>query len=185
MANTTEFNRDDVILMNGLPHLITKKEFYSPCKGGSFSRMEFKNLKTGQTIRQTVRTGEKLEVIDIDTKNVQFLYVDSEIAYFMDGETFEQYPIPLERIHGGTDYLHAEARYIGKIYEGELIAITVPFKIAVLITETSDAVKGNTSGGAMKEAVLETGAKVQVPLFINQDEKIIISTETNSYVSRA
>ncbi len=184
MAFTVEFNKDDVVLVNNVPHLIIKKEFYAPCKGGSFSRMEFKNLKTNQIVRQTVRTGEKLEVVDVETKSMQFLYADAEIANFMDSETFEQYAIPVERITGGTDYLSPEEKYRGKIYEEELIAITIPFKVTLTIAETSDAVKGSTATGAMKDAVLDTGAKIQVPLFITNGEKVIVSTETNTYVSR-
>ena len=184
MAFTSEITKGMIVLMNNEPHIVIEKEFYSPGKGGSFTRTKFKNIKTGKIINQTIKTGEKLDQLEIETKTMQYLYADEKEAYFMDPTSFDQLTIPLDMIEGGTDYLHTEGKYIIIIYENQAISVQLPSKIALLVTETSDAVKGNTSGNATKEAIVETGAKVYVPLFIKTGDKIIVNTETRLYVGK-
>ncbi len=184
MALTSEITRGMIILYNNEPHIVIEKEFYSPGKGGSFTRTKFKNIKTGKIFTQTIKTGEKLEQLEIETKTMQYLYADEKEAYFMDPISFDQLTIPLDMIDGGADYLHPDAKYIVILYEDQAISVQLPSKIALVVTETSDAVKGNTSGNATKEAIVETGAKVYVPLFIKTGDKVIINTETRLYYSK-
>jgi len=171
-------------MFNKEPHLILEKEFYSPGKGAAFNRTRLKSLKTGKIINQVFKSGEKVEEIEVETKTMQFIYIDGNDAYFMDPETYDQVSVSLDIIDRGTNYLHPDAKYVTVNYEGEVLSVQLPGKIALEVTETSDATKGNTATNATKEAVLETGAKVQVPLFIKQGEKVIINTETNSYVGK-
>lgn len=173
-----------IINFNNEPHVVIEKEFYSPGKGGAFTRTKIKNIKTGKILNQVFKSGEKLDELDIETKTMQYLYADENEAYFMDPVTFDQLSVSLGMIDGGMDWLHADGKYIIIIYEGQAISVQLPAKIALQVTETSDAVKGNTSGNATKEAILETGAKVYVPLFIKQNDKVIINTETSQYVSK-
>ncbi len=184
MAFTSEITRGMIINFNNEPHILISKEFYSPGKGGAFTRTKLKNIKTGKNLNHVFKSGEKLDQLDIETKTMQFLYADENDSYFMDPETFEQLTISLDMIDGGTDFLHTEGKYIIIIYEGEAISVQMPAKIALIVNETSDAVKGNTSGNATKEAILETGAKVYVPLFIKTGERVVINTETRQYVSK-
>ena len=184
MAFTSEITRGMIISFNNAPHVVIEKEFYSPGKGGSFTRTKLKNIKTGKIENHVFKSGDKLDQLDIETKTMQYLYVDEKDAYFMDPESFDQLTIPLEMIDGGTDWLHTEAKYIVIIFEGLAISVQLPSKITLVVNETSDAVKGNTSGNATKEAILETGAKVYVPLFIKQTDKVVINTETRLYVSK-
>lgn len=184
MAFTSEITRGMIINFNNEPHVLIAKEFYSPGKGGAFTRTKLKNIKTGKILNHVFKSGEKLDQLDIETKTMQFLYADENDSYFMDPETFEQLTISLDMIDGGTDFLHTEGKYIIIIYQGEAISVQMPAKIALIVNETSDAVKGNTSGNALKEAILETGAKVFVPLFIKVGEKVVINTETRQYVSK-
>ena len=184
MAFTSEITRGMIINFNNEPHVLIAKEFYSPGKGGAFTRTKLKNIKTGKILNHVFKSGEKLDQLDIETKTMQFLYADENDSYFMDPETFEQLTISLDMIDGGTDFLHTEGKYIIIIYEGEAISVQMPAKIALIVNETSDAVKGNTSGNATKEAILETGAKVYVPLFIKTGERVVINTETRQYVSK-
>ncbi len=184
MAFTSEITRGMIINFNNEPHVLIAKEFYSPGKGGAFTRTKLKNIKSGKILNHVFKSGEKLDQLDIETKTMQFLYADDTDSFFMDPETFEQMTISLDMIDGGTDFLHTEGKYIIIIYEGEAISVQMPAKIALVVTETSDAVKGNTSGNATKEAILETGAKVYVPLFIKTGEKVVINTETRQYVSK-
>jgi elongation factor P len=184
MALTSEITRGMIVLFNNEPCIVIDKEFYSPGKGGSFTRTKFKNIKTGKIFTQTIRSGEKLDQLEIETKTMQYLYADEKEAYFMDPISFDQISIPLDMIEGGMDYLHVEAKYIVILYEGQAISVQLPSKIGLVVAETSEAVKGNTSGNATKEAIMETGAKVFVPLFIKQGDKILINTETRLYVSK-
>lgn len=184
MAFTTEITRGMIIMYNNEPHIIIDKEFYSPAKGGAFTKTKLKNVRTGKIIAQTFRSGEKLDSLDVETKTMQFLYSDETDAYFMDPISFEQINISLSQISGGTNYLHSEGKYIIMLFEDRPISIQMPLKISLKVTETSDGVKGNTATNATKDAILETGMHIQVPLFIKVGDKIAINTESDTYVSK-
>jgi elongation factor P len=184
MAYTTEIRKGMIINYNNEPYIIIAKEFYSPGKGAAFTRTKIKNIKTGKILNQVFKSGEKLEELDVETKTMQYLYADGKEIFFMDPISFEQLSVAIDMIDGGTDYLHPEAKYIIIIYDGAAISVQLPAKIALKVVETSDAVKGNTSGSATKEAILETGAKVFVPLFITQEDTVVVNTETGLYVSK-
>lgn len=184
MAYTTDIRKGMILKFNNEPYLLISKEFYSPGKGAAFTRTKIKNIKTGKILNQVFKSGEKIEELDVDTKTMQYLYADEREAYFMDPVSFEQLSVPLDMIDGKMDYLHTEGKYIIIIYEGSAISVQLPAKIGLNVTETSEAVKGNTSGSATKEAILETGAKVFVPLFIRQNDRVLINTETGLYVSK-
>jgi elongation factor P len=184
MAATSELSRGMIIRFNNEPHILVEKEFYSPGKGGAFNRCRLKSIKTGKFFYHVFKSGEKVEELDIETKNTQYLYIDGETAYFMDPTTFEQFGVSLEIIPNGTDFLHTDAKYIMSFFEGEVIYVQLPQKITLTVTETSDAVKGNTATNASKEAIVETGYKVQVPLFIKVGDRIVINTEGGTYFSK-
>lgn len=185
MAGTTELYKGMIILFNNEPHVLLEKEFYSPGKGGAFNRCKLKAIKSGKIVSTIFKSGEKVEELDVVSMTVQFLYTDKNIAFFISSDTYEQYEVPIDMIQGGIDYLHNEAKYILTLYEDKPIYLQVPQKITLTVIETPEAVKGDTVSNATKEAILETGAKVDVPLFIKQGEKIIINTETGSYFSKA
>jgi len=184
MADTTELYRGMIIKWNGEPHILIEKEFYSPAKGGAFNKVRLQNIKNRKFYNTTFKSGEKVEELDIETKNMQFAYVDGDSAVFMDPETYDQMYVKMDMIPNGTDYLHADGKYIMSIYEGEVIYVQLPQKITLTVTDTTDAVKGNTVNNAMKDAILETGAKVQVPMFIKNGDRIIVNTETGTYFSK-
>jgi len=184
MAFTSELRRGMIIAFNNEPHFLIEKEFYSPGKGGAFTRTKLKNIKTGKIINNVFKSGEKVDELDVETKTMQFLYEDGKDAYFMDPVTFEQLSVNLEMVDHGKEFLHTEGKYILIVFEGNAISVQLPGKISLIVEQTSDAVKGNTSGNATKEAILETGYKAYVPLFIKQGEKVVINTETGLYVSK-
>jgi elongation factor P len=184
MADTSEIRRGMIIRFNNEPHIIMEKEFRAMGKGGAFNRVKLKNIKTGKFVNHVFKSGEKVEELDVMTMNMQYMYADDSKAYFMNPETFEQIELSLDLIPGGTDWLHPDAKYIMSMFEDEVIYVQLPAKISLIITETSDAVKGDTATNASKEATLETGVKVQVPLFIKQGDKIIINTDTGTYFSK-
>jgi elongation factor P len=182
---TMEVKLGMYILYEGEPYVIVDKEFCSPGKGGAFNRVKMKNLKTGKIISRVFDSDTKLDDISVLSRSVQYLYVDGTEVYFMDQETYDQFAFPLDLIPGGTGYLHADSKYIASFYEDEVLAIQIPIKMTLEVKETSGAVKGNTATNAFKDAIVETGAKIQVPLFINQGDKIIINTDTGTYVAKA
>jgi elongation factor P len=184
MAGTTELYRGMIIKFNNEPHVLIEKEFYSPGKGGAFNRTKLQNIKTGKIVSQIFKSGEKVDELDVSTKTVQYLYIDGNNVVFMDPVTFEQISIEMEIIPGKTDWLHGEGKYIAKIYEGDVIYLQVPPKLTLVITDTYDAVKGDTASNAMKDATLETGAVVKVPLFIKNGDKIIVNTDTGTYFAK-
>jgi len=184
MAFTNELTRGMIINFNNAPHILIEKEFYSPGKGAAFTRTKLKNIQSGKIVNQVFKSGEKVDQLDIDTRTMQFLYADDNDAYFMDPVNFDQINVNLDIIDHGTELLHPDGKYIIISYEGKAISVQLPSKLTLEVTETSDATKGNTSGNATKDAILETGFKTQVPLFIKQGEKIIINTETGLYVSK-
>ncbi len=185
MGFTTDLSRGMIIKYNNEPCIIIDKEFYSPGKGGAFNRVRLKNIKTGKYVNTVFKSGEKVEELDVRNMTVQYLYADDNFGYFMNPTSFDQINVSLDIIPGKTDYLHESGKYIATIYEEEVIYIQLPAKLTLVVTDTFDAVKGDTATNASKEAVLETGVKVQVPLFIKNGDKIIINTETGTYFSKA
>lgn len=184
MSFTSDLKRGMIISFNNVPHLLIEKEFYSPGKGAAFTRTKLKNIQTGKIVNQVFKSGEKVDELDIETKTMQFLYADETDAFFMDPVSFEQISVALDMIDNGTAFLHTEGKYILIVFEGKAISVQLPSKIGLQVVETSATVKGNTSGNATKDAILETGYKAQVPLFIKQGERVIINTETCLYVSK-
>ena len=183
---TSDVKKGMVILMNNEPTLILDREFYKPGKGGAFNRLKLKGLISGRIVNKTIRSGESVEEVDVSTRSVSFSYSDDDTAYFLDSETFEMVPISLDSIDGKTDFLIEDGKYTAMFYEEKPISLTLPAKVTLEVIEAaSGGDKGNTSGNPTKEAKLETGAIVHVPLFVNVGEKIIVNTDTKTYVSKA
>jgi elongation factor P len=184
MGLTNTITRGMVIMFNNEPYIVIEKEFYAPAKGASFHRTKLKNIKNGKVIPHTVKSVEKVEELDVETKTMQYLYNDEKDAYFMDPVSFDQISVPLDQIPNETDYLHADGKYILLIYEGKAISVQLPLKMTLEVTETGEGIRGNTATNATKDAILETGLKVQVPLFIKNHDRISINTETGTYYSK-
>lgn len=183
---TSDVRKGMVILFNNEPTLILDREFYKPGKGGAFNRTKLKGLISGKIVAQTFRSGELIEEVEVITRSVSFSYSDDETAYFMDSDTYEMLNIPLENIDGGTDFLIADGKYTAMFYEDKPISLNLPAKVTLEVIEAAQGGdKGNTSGNPTKEAKVETGATVHVPLFVNTGDKIVINTENKSYVSKA
>lgn len=185
MALTNDVRKGLVIMHNNEPHLIIEREFYKPGKGGAFNKLKLRGLKSGKIQNLTLRSTEPVDEVEIQNRSVVFSYNDSETAYFMDPVSFEMVSVPIEMIPGGKDYLLADAKYILMTFEGKPLSIDLPAKMSLLVKETAmGGDKGNTSGNATKEAILETGLSIQVPLFIKPNERIIVNTETGTYFSK-
>lgn len=157
-----------------------------PGKGSAFVRTKLKDVINGGVVERTFNPSKDvLKKAFIERKEVQYLYNDGGLYYFMDMETFEQTPVGADDVGDALKFVKENEVVSMKSYQGKVFAIEPPFTVELLITESEPGVKGNTATGATKPAIVETGAQVMVPLFVEQGEKIKIDTRTGQYLSRA
>ena len=155
-----------------------------PGKGAAFVRTKLRNVISGGVTDTTFNPTAKLQEAVIERKEMQYLYSDGELYYFMDQETYEQIPLNYEKVEEAIKFIKENMFAVIKFYKGEAFSVEAPNFVELLITQADPGVKGNTATGATKPAVVETGATVYVPLFVNQGEKIKIDTRTGEYLSR-
>lgn len=156
-----------------------------PGKGSAFLKTKLRNLRTGSNIEKTFNTNIKLEKANINKQQMQFLYLTGENYNFMNMETYEQIELDKKQLGEDAKYLKENLNVDISFYEGELLGMNLPDKIEYVIKQTEPAVKGNTTNNAQKDAIMENDLLVRVPLFIEANEKIIVSTATGKYDSRA
>ncbi len=173
------------ILFKNEPYQVTKTDFTSPGKGSAFMRVKMRSVKNGNTQEFTYKSSESVEEIDVSNREMQFLYADDTEAVFMDQRDFEQISVPIALVEEDVLLLTPDATAYVVIYEEKAIGIKLQPKVILTVKYAEDAVAGNTVGNARKEAELETGMKLLVPLFVKTGDKIIVDTETHLYVSRA
>ncbi|MBU6446972.1 MAG: elongation factor P, partial [Verrucomicrobia bacterium] len=167
------------------PYLIVANEFVKPGKGQAFNRIKMKNMKSARVIERTYKSGEKIDLADVEEKEMRFLYKEPDGAVFMDDKTFDQLTIHNDLMGSNQQWLMEEVVFHIVFYKSEPIEIIPPTFMEMLITETAPGVRGDTaSGRVLKPAVTETGAKIQVPIFIEEGEKVKVDTRTCEYVSR-
>ena len=186
MATTADFRNGLVIEYNGELFAIIEFQHVKPGKGGAFVRTKLKNVVTGRVIDNTFRAGEKVETVRLTARQMQFLYMEGEHYIFMDGETYEQYPFDVKMI--GPDiakYLKDGEEYKVLFNESQPLVVELPLFLELEVKETEPAVKGDTVSTVTKSATLETGAVVQVPLFVEAGEILKVDTRTDSYIERA
>lgn len=167
------------------PYLIINNEFVKPGKGQAFNRIKMKNMINGRVVEKTYKSGDKLDLADIEESSVRFLYKEPDGAVFMDEKTFDQTTISNDLIGQNAQWLMEEVIYHVIFYKGAPIELAPPTFMEMKVVETSPGVRGDTSGRVLKPAVTETGAKIQIPIFIEEGEKIKVDTRTCEYVSRA
>lgn len=185
MFNVNDIKNGITFVLDGQIYQVIEFLHVKPGKGPAFIRTKIKNLRTGATIEKTFNTNIKLEKAMIEKQNMQFLYASGDTYTFMNMETYEQTELTKDQIGDDVNYLKDGLDVDLTFYKGELLGISLPEKVSLKVTSTEPAVKGNTTNNAMKDATLETGLVVKVPLFIEQDEEIIVSTKDGKYVSRA
>lgn len=185
MFNINDIKNGMTFVLDGQIYLVLEFLHVKPGKGPAFMKVKMKNLRTGATIERTFNTNVKLEKAMIDKQTMQFLYASGDIYNFMNMETYEQIELNANQLGDDKDFLKEGLEVNISFYKGELLGIILPDKVELEVTQTEPAVKGNTTNNAMKDATVETGLLVKVPLFIEQGEKIIVSTADGKYVSRA
>ena len=155
-----------------------------PGKGAAFVRTKLRNVITGSVTDTTFNPTAKFQEAVIERKEMQYLYNDGELYYFMDGETYEQIPLNYEKVEEAIKFLKENMFAIIKFYKGEAFSVEAPNFVELLITECEPGVKGNTATNALKPATLETGAQVNVPMFVNEGDVIRVDTRTGEYMER-
>ncbi|MBE6140798.1 MAG: elongation factor P [Firmicutes bacterium] len=183
--NINDIKNGLTVIIDGNLYLIVEFQHVKPGKGPAFVRIKLRNLRTGSIIEETFNTNIKITKAHIDKIKAQYLYKQGEDYVFMNTETFDQTEISSKTLGENVNFIKEGLEIEIDYYEGEIIGITLPEKIEYEVVETEPAVKGNTATNANKDAKIETGFIVKVPLFINEGEKIIVSTKDGKYSSRA
>lgn len=184
-ASTSDIRGGFRVEVDGQPYTVISNEFVKPGKGQSFNRIRLKHLTTGRTVERTFKSGEKLDIADVLDSQMRMLYKEQDGVVFMDETSFEQHKIPLDGIGDAANWLKEDLLFDIIFYKGVPVSVEPPTFMDLKIIETAPGVRGDTaSGRVLKPALVETGAKVQVPIFVEQDEIIKVDTRTGEYVSR-
>ena len=184
MADTSDFRNGLIIKFKNDLYSIVEFQHVKPGKGGAFVRSTLKNLRTGRVLENTFRAGEKVETVRVERRKYQYLYSDGDSLVCMDNETYEQINIAKELISDGLKFLKESEEVEVLLNGAEIISIEIPIFINLKVVETEPGFKGDTATGAVKAAKLETGAQINVPLFINEGDILRVDTRTGEYTER-
>ncbi|MDD5726382.1 MAG: elongation factor P [Patescibacteria group bacterium] len=186
MASPSEIKKGAVIIQNNELWIVTDFQHVNPGKGAAFVRTRIKNAKTGKTLETTYKTSESITFADLEYHTMSYLFHDATGYTFMDSKTYEQVTMSDEDVGDMAKYLREGLEVTISTHEEKPIALQLPKKMTFTVTETTPAVKGDTaSGNVTKEAKTDNGFMVQIPLFINQGDQVVINTDTGEYVERA
>ncbi len=170
--------------VEGEPYTVVSNEFVKPGKGQPFNRIKLKHLLTGRVVEKTFKSGEKVGAADVEEKKMRLLYKESDGVVFMHDESFEQLTVPNSIVEDRMQWLMEEIPYAIVFYKGLPIEVVPPTFMEMKVIETAPGLRGDTSGRVLKPALTESGAKIQVPIFIEEGEIIKVDTRTGEYVSR-
>jgi elongation factor P len=184
MYSTADFRKGLKIELNGEPYIIVDFLHVKPGKGGAFVRTTLKSLMTGNVLERTFRSGEKVDIPDLEEKQMQYLYESEGDFHFMDNETYEQLFLTRDQLGDARNYLQENVTVTVLFHNNKPIGVEVPIFVELTVTATEPGVRGDTAAGATKPATLETGMAVQVPLFVNPGDVLKIDTRTGKYIER-
>lgn len=183
-VDTSQFKNGLKIELDGVPFNIIYFQHVKPGKGGAFVRTKLKNVLNGKIVERTFRSGERMEEADVEEKSMQYLYQDSDGRIFMDSASYEQIPIGEDVLNDSVNYLMENMTVDVLFWKGKPINIQLPNYIEAVVVRSDPGVKGDTSSGATKPATIECGATLNVPLFIEEGDKIRVDTRTGEYSER-
>lgn len=184
VLSTSEIRNGAKIEIDGEPFIIVDFQHVKPGKGGGFVRTKIKSLKSGNVIDRTFRTGEKLDTPDLEEKSMQFLYQGEGQYHFMDTATYEQIFLTADHLGQSRDFLKENMVVNILFHNGRAIGVDLPIFVELAIAETDPGIKGDTASGGAKPAILESGATVRVPLYLNVGDIIKVDTRTGTYAER-
>jgi elongation factor P len=183
VVSTAEFKKGLRIMFDGQPYAIVDFQHVKPGKGGAFVRTKLKHMRLGKVIDNTFRSGEKVDLVDFDDKTMQFLYKDDRYN-FMDTETYEQVSLSADEVGDARDYLKENIEVQVLYIDGSPVTVELPNFVEIAIARTDPGVRGDTAQGGTKPATLETGAVINVPLFLNEGDVVKVDTRTGDYLGR-
>lgn len=184
MISTSEFRTGTRLELDGTPYFIVDFQHVKPGKGGAFVRTKLKNYRTGQVLERTFRSGERFDEPNLDDRQMQYLYAAGDTLIFMDQETYEQHTYEKAQLGPNTDLIKEDTVVTILLYKGEPIAMELPTFMELKVVEADPGIRGDTATGGSKPAVLETGAVIKVPLYLEAGEVIRIDTRNREYVER-
>ncbi|MDR6224669.1 elongation factor P [Desmospora profundinema] len=185
MISTNDFRTGLTIELDGHVWQVMEFQHVKPGKGAAFVRSKLRNLRNGNIAERTFRAGEKMERAHVETRQMQYLYESGGEHTFMDNETYEQVNIPGDTMERELKFLKENMNVHLVLYKGETLGIELPNTVELEVVETDPGIRGDTATGGSKPAKLETGLVVQVPLFINEGDRLVIDTRKEEYISRA
>lgn len=185
MASTNDLKNGMALKIDGQLWSVVEFQHVKPGKGPAFVRTKLKSVLSGKVVERTFNAGIKIEIAVLEKREMQFLYKDGEDFVFMDSKTYDQMNISAEVIGDGANYMLENTGAIVAIHEENPLYIELPASVALMITYTEPGIQGDRSSGGTKPATVETGLEIQVPLFIKQDEKVLVDTRDGSYQGRA
>lgn len=185
MVTAGDFRKGLTIEIDEQVWVIVDFQHVKPGKGAAFVRTTMKNIMQGKVLEKTFNPAEKFPKAHVETKTMEYLYSDGELYYFMDNETFEQIPLGYDKVEDALNYIKENMSVTIKFFKNVAFSVEPPNFVELQIVETEPGFKGDTATSGNKPAILETGAKIMVPLFINQDDVIRVDTRTGEYMERA
>ena len=186
MISAGDFRKGVTFEMNGEPHVVLDFQHVKPGKGAAFVRTKYRNILTGATREEAFNPNDKFPKAHIETKTMQYLYNDGELYYFMDQETFDQVPLSADLVEDAVKFIRENDTATIKFYQGNAFAVEAPNFVDLKVIETEQGVKGDTATNVTKAATVETGAVIQVPIFIEEGEMIQIDTrDGGEYLGRS
>ena len=185
MATTNDLKNGIVLKLDGQLWTVTDFQHVKPGKGGAFVRTTLKNVLSGKVVDKTFNAGVKVETATVDKRNMTFLYKDGDDFVFMDGDTFDQIHVPAATVGGAADYMLENTEAMVAVNEGVPLYVELPVTLELVVAHTDPGLQGDRSTGGTKPATLETGAEIQVPLFITTGEKLKVDTRDGRYLGRA
>jgi elongation factor P len=184
-TNAGNLKKGEFVYYQGDIWQVQKADFYSPGKGSALMKARIKNLVSGKNIEYTYKSSEQVDVLQVDSIEMQYLYKDKESMYFMDERSYNQYSVPLNTVGSVSDFFKEGDKMFVYIHDDKPLTIRPPLSVRVKIVEAEDAAKGDTVSGAKKSVKVETGATVMVPIFVKVGETITVNPETAEYTGRA
>lgn len=184
-VNINDIKNGMTLILDGKLVMVIEFQHVKPGKGPAFVRIKYRDLKTGSTIEDTFNTNLKLEKAHVDKLPMQYLYKDGANYVFMNNNDYSQMEINGSIVADNAKFLKEGLEITVQMYNGDILGLVLPEKVEYEVTETTDAVKGNTTNNATKDATIETGYTLRVPMFISQGERIVITTADGKYSSRA
>ena len=185
MIYASDFRKGMTFEINGEPHVVLDFQHVKPGKGAAFVRTKYKNILSGATREEAFNPDDKFPKAHIETKKMQYLYNDGELYYFMDPETYDQVPMSYDLVEDAIKFMRENDEAMVKFFQGKAFIVEAENFVNLTVIETEPGVKGNTATNVTKAATVETGAVVQVPIFIEAGEKIQIDTRSGEYLGRA